>query len=326
MNNKQLITLSLLVHAEKKIGKGEDGYVCVSGGANAALIACLDGCGGAGSRVYEKANHKTGARLAAHHVGSTIRSWFISNRYDQGLFKKTPAELSQELKTAIDHTLHHLCENYDTAEQSIRSKSIRTFPTTLAMVIPEVIDVNTVRCISFWAGDSRTYVFPVSGLIQTSMDDVRGNGDPFTVLEKDGILSNVISASVPYQINVSEATVHEPCMILSATDGCFSYFCSPMEFEWLLLDTMMAAETPAQWENNLLQALGNYASDDYTLGIAVIGFRNWEAVKTAYFSRWNTFRSQYHDPLTRILAQEDRQAHLELWQQYKQSYMATLAD
>lgn len=321
MEKQKLVTLSLFINEERIPGKGEDSYLCICGGSAAALIASLDGCGGAGGHVYKKANFETGARIAAYHVGKAIKEWFLTSKYGLGLEHKEAEHLAEELKAVIDCELARLNELHNAEGSGIQSRSIRGFPTTLAMVIPEVIDVNTVRYLSFWAGDSRTYLFPTSGLIQTSTDDVRGGGDPFVVLERDSVLSNVISADVPYQINLSETIVREPCMILSATDGCFSYLSSPMEFEWLLLDTLMAAKSPAEWERFLSQIFGEYAGDDYTLGIAVIGFRNWKAIKTAYEPRWKQVRNQYCDPLADILKQGDRQAHYALWEQYKQRYL-----
>ena len=52
-------------------------------------------------------------------------------------------------------------------------------------------------------------------------------------------------------INVKKIRIEHPCIIMAATDGCFGYLKSPMEFEKLLLDTLLAGESIVQWQNAL---------------------------------------------------------------------------
>lgn len=322
MENNELVAVSLFFNEEQVPGKGEDSAMRITGISNAALIACMDGCGGAGAQIYAKANNASGARISAEHVGIALRSWFLKEQYGYwGTGNKTSSVLAAEMKAAINHELALLNEKYGGTESSVKSRLARTFPTTLAAILLEVVATNTVRCISFWAGDSRTYVFKASGLQQTSRDDIRSHRDPFDALENDSRLSNLVSISNDFEIHTTEMLITEPCMVLTATDGCFSYFQSPMEFEWVLLDTLTESETPVQWETNLREVFGSYASDDYTMNIAVLGFYHWSAVRNAYAPRWNEFKNKYYEPLQRILAAEDRQAHALLWQQYKQEYM-----
>lgn len=322
MERNELVSISLFFNEEQLPGKGEDSAMRVTGIPNAALIACMDGCGGAGAQIYAKANNTSGARIASEHVGIALQQWFLENQYGfWGTGNKSAAQLAEEMKAAINKELVIQNEKYGHEESGVRSRLARTFPTTLAAVLPEIVAPNTIRCISFWAGDSRTYVFKASGLRQTSTDDIRGHSDPFAALENDSRLSNLVSISAEYEIHTAETVLHEPCMVLTATDGCFSYFRSPMEFEWVLLDTLMESPTPLAWEKNLRQAFASSASDDYTMNIAVLGFLNWNAVQNAYAPRWGDFKKTYYDPLEQILAAEDRQAHYALWQQYKQEYM-----
>lgn len=317
-----IVELTLLLNEEKLENKGEDSVLAITNAPNASFIACMDGCGGSGAKRYTKADNMTGARLASMHVGSALKNWFDENEYGyRGTEGKEQQELSTELKNAIDKELSYLRADLGDEDSGVWSRQIRMFPTTLAAVLAEVTGRNTIRCVFFWAGDSRAYLFRASGLNQISRDDIRGNDDPFSVLENDGILSNVISASNDYIINTTEVIVHEPCIILTATDGCFSYLRSPIEFEGVLLASLMNANSPLEWEDSLRTILGRYASDDYTMALAVLGFQNWDAIKNAYAPRWEEYRKQFGEPLEDILQTRDRQAHLELWEIYKQNYM-----
>lgn len=323
MDNNVLVSISLYFNEEQMNGKGEDSAMRITSTPNAALIATMDGCGGAGAQIYAKANNASGARISAEHVGIALRRWFLEKQYGfWGTGGKTAEQLAAEMKTAINCELETQQELVDGVESGVKSRLTRTFPSTLAAVLAEVVETNVIRCVSFWAGDSRTYVFRASGLRQTSRDDIRGHGDPFDALMNDGILSNLVSISADYEIHASESILTEPCIILTASDGCFSYFRSPMEFEWTLLDTLVQSSTPKQWENKLRNLFGSYASDDYTMNIAVLGFYNWTAVQNAYAPRWKEFYGNYVEPMKKILSAEDQRAHYELWLQYKQDYMS----
>lgn len=320
--HNNMITLSLSFNEEKISGKGEDAALRALSGPNAAVLASMDGCGGAGAQRYVKAHNMTGARIAAMHVGMAVQNWFETNQY--GLFgscRKSAEELSSEIKNAIHEELHKQYTFLADETSGVQSSLVKTFPTTLAGSFLEVLEKNLIRCLFFWAGDSRTYFFPASGLQQTSVDDIRGRGDPFDALENDGILSNVVSYGKAYTLHTKELLIREPCMILTATDGCFSYYQSPMELEWILLDSLAKAESPVQWEEYLRSTIGAIAGDDHTMNIAVIGFGNWQALKNAYMTREETFAQKYYAPLQRILANQDRDAHMALWEQYKAEYL-----
>ena len=101
----------------------------------------------------------------------------------------------------------------------------------------------------------------------------------------------------------------------------FSYYRSPLELEWILLDSLSRANTPAQWETHLRNTIGAFAGDDYTMNIALIGFQNWQAVKNAYLPRKKLFEKTYYEPLQEILAARDQDAHFALWQEYKAEYL-----
>ena len=111
----------------------------------------------------------------------------------------------------------------------------------------------------------------------------------------------------------------KPFLVFAATDGCFGYVSTPMEFEGLLLQNLMAAESIAQWEERLYQSIGQVAGDDYSLCMGAYGDWDLPRLKLALAGRYVTLRDTYLTKLTGLPV-ENRQARMELWQSYKDNY------
>jgi hypothetical protein len=110
-----------------------------------------------------------------------------------------------------------------------------------------------------------------------------------------------------------------PFLVIGATDGCFGYLSTPMEFEGLLLQTLMASDSVAQWESRLASSIGQVAGDDYTLCMAAYGDMDLQAMKNALAGRFAMVRDTYLTPISK-LPLEDRQTRMELWQKYQDHY------
>lgn len=315
------VSATLFINEEQIPGRGEDSAMGIVR-PNAAIAVSLDGCGGAGSEQYEGAGNATGARIAAEHAGSAVRAWFLQSGFGYYGTKGCTAEiLSAGMKNAIRQEIMNVKERLDTGASGVESRMLKKFPTTLAAVLLEVISADRIRCVSFWAGDSRTYVFSTSGLQQTSRDDIIGEGDPFDSLMYDDNLSNCVSADGDFDIHFSERELAEPCMVITATDGCFSYYVSPLQFEWILLDTLSESKSPSDWKDRLREAVGRYAGDDYTMSVMVVGFQNWNAVRRAYSARKQELEKDYLEELSEALTTADREKHRTIWLRYKKKYM-----
>lgn len=317
-----VITYTLSISEEKRLNNGEDAFFCQTITPNDGMIACMDGCGGSGSVRYPIFNNWSGARIASRLIGQALSDWFVEKIWGLKNTISIPIDtLSDEIHSTIESRLQSVKELLPEDNGFVISRLSRVLPSTLAAVMVSVADKNLCRICSFWAGDSRTYFFPVAGLQQTSRDNIRGNDDPFDCLMRDDILNNVICADKNFRIHAVENWTEEPCMVIVATDGCFSYFPSPMYFEWAVLESLIHADTPLEWEEMLKKIIGSVAGDDYTLQIAVVGFSNFQALKTAYEPRYIEFQNCYAVPLKQILEQGDQEAHYRLWLQYKQNYM-----
>lgn len=323
------VTLSLYVHSapyaegQAPTADCEDERVILVPDGERALIGVLDGCGGTGARRYPAAGNWTGARIASHVAGRSLFRWF-DGLSEERFHNSTAAELAKDLQEQQEKAIREADEllGGSAAPKFVSTRLNKSLPTTLAAVAAEQLPQGYLRLCSFWAGNSRNYVLLPEGLRQLSADDVVGNYDPFEDLAKDGILSNAVNASVPFSIHAAELLVKEPCLIFAASDGVFSYFDSPIRLEWLLLETLRAAKTPADWEQSLRTEIGAVSADDHTLQLAALGFESFPELKNVFLPRLEELERDYILPLQLAVEKEDREQLLALWQKYKKKFLA----
>lgn len=323
MLNVSLLT-GLIVDAIP--GKGEDA-VCSLVGERTALIACMDGCGGSGAQRYEVAGETCkGARIASHEVAEALKSFFDQSGIAQdGVASIGDDEAASCLKACIDARLADVCAALGDQRSRIKSKLSAVLPTTLALLLAEpVAQPDRVSALAMWAGDSRVYALLPEGLRQLSADDVTGGADAEDNLTDDGIMSNAVSASGMYHINTKRVELRGSCMLLTATDGCFAYFPSPILFEGALLETLEAANTPAEWMDSLSERLGQIASDDYSLQLAAFTQEGetFFDLKRRYARRMERYRRDYGEPIRRLISDGDREGMRALWKNYREQYYA----
>ena len=240
MNNYQFIGSMY----EKKIGRGEDSDPILFVNmpiSNFIAVGVFDGMGGAGSTECLSSfsvenNHKTKAYVASRIVRESISNLLI-NTSD---FNQSPLS-DTRLKEAILKTYTEERIKYPSISKGVlRSSLIKDYPTTLAITTAFEID-NDIIINSYWAGDSRNYLWTEEGIFQISNDDIKGDLDPFENLREDAPLSNCVHADGEFVINnriITSFPINKRFIIMSATDGCFGYFQSPMDFEKVLYETL----------------------------------------------------------------------------------------
>lgn len=301
-----------LICTEKIVGKGEDcGLEIFTGGSG--IIGVFDGCGGLGSRICSNANGMTEAYLASRAIGSAVRSWFyqnIENAYDWNI---------DLLRNNILTNLNICEKNGGGNEIKLRGSLVRPFPSTAATVVLQVRgrDLWTKH---IWAGDSRTYIINKDGLAQISIDDIPGE-DAMSNLSRDSALTNVVSSDNKFVIHSCELILTEPCIILSATDGCFGYVSSPMEFEKILLESLVAAENADEWKKMLANEISIRSGDDQTIAITSFKYDTFDEMKKYYFRRYK-YICDIVDEFNRASAEEKQK----LWQYYKPQYYRYLSE
>ena len=311
----------LAFEIEQKNGQGEDASVCLADPkSRAALIACLDGCGGSGAKKYPGADNWTGARIASYSCGRALVEWYERNAIGKLGLQDYPAEtVAQSLARAMRENIDMMKSEVNAApERMVVSSMIRPFPTTLSCALVSKQE-NGLRGLFLWAGDSRGFVLTKDGLTQVTTDDLKDHLDPFDNIEQDGVLSNVISAK-PFTVNARDVLLSEPCLVLTATDGCFSYFRTPMEFEYTILETLAKTNSLSEWKNTLMKRIGAVASDDYTMEVLSVGFDTFDQLKAYFYPTLTRFWESYGK---RISASRSREELRAIWDAYKLFYLRT---
>lgn len=272
--------LDCLFHvAQEKIPQnGEDSF-CFGIAEDSVLLGVFDGCGGSGAKKYDAYQQKTGAYIGARAVSGAVQSWFETQPYSRQCSNNADA-----LKQCILKSLAMCRNNSGSQGKSLLKGSItKEFPTTAAVArcvcLPEGI---SVEC--YWTGDSRVYLLDEDGLAQLTADDLDGL-DAFENISGDGVLTNVVSASRDFTVHCGSLVRGKPFLVFSATDGCFGYIPSPMEFEAFLLDTLHESDSMAAFEALLREKLDEIAGDDFTLVGAAFGYGTFDAMKRSLEQR-----------------------------------------
>ena len=297
------------VYSEKKAGKGEDSFL-YSLREDRGIVMVFDGCGGSGAKLYPPLGNRTGAYLASRVLTESAYQWFDNMAEGQG----TPGAYHQNLKMRLDKSLAEIQEQGKTSSLLLGSMS-KEFPSTLAGAMVEKKEGQMVASF-LWSGDSRGYLLDRDGLHQVTVDDVP-NPDAMVNLREDGAMTNVVTASRPYDIHEALFRLPSQGIVLAATDGCFGYLRTPMEFEKLLLGTLMKSGSIEQWRMEIDGALKNIAGDDYTMCVMIYGYGSFVRLKKSYAARCRFMEKAYvlNDSIT-------EEALFEQWEQYKKTYEA----
>lgn len=298
----------LCIHGEKIKGRGEDSHLLAIQ-ERGGVAAVFDGCGGSGAKVYPEFGNRKGAYLASRVLAESSERWFRS-------WCREPYAViggqGAALKTEIDRQLGILKERGETESLLLGSMS-KEFPSTLAAAAAAE-QKEGMAADFLWSGDSRGYILDADGLHQITVDDV-ANPDALFNLREDAGMTNVVSASHEYVIHERIVRLSMPCILLTATDGCFGYLKSPMEFEKLLLRTLLRSDSAAQWEHELDKEICAVAGDDYTMCMLLLGFGSFENLRDSLKKRWKYMEKRYRD--AGELSEEEL---LSQWQEYKGNY------
>ena len=290
--------------------KGEDNYYC-SVCPYSAIISVFDGCGGLGSKIYNSLGGYKGSYIASRLVSGAVHDWFHHN------CKRTWND-EQEIVSTIDEYIRNayaICKKYAIDNSKISGSMVRDFPTTAAIAFLEP-DFDGICVHVMWAGDSRVYLLDCDGLAQISKDDV-ANTDALENLKSDGAMNNVLSADGRYRINYTRIHVNRPTSLFVATDGCFGYLSSPMEFEYMIIGNIMEAQTPEMLEKKLYSNITEYAGDDFALGMIHLLYGNYENLHQDLYYRMQILEEEYIRPLYYNHSDEMIER---LWKEYRKNY------
>lgn len=188
----------------------------------------------------------------------------------------------------------------------LKTKMQRNLPSTLAGWVYRTAPEREIT--AFWAGDSRCYVLRHDGLRQISRDEAKGDFDAFEAIRADPPLTNYISERTPNSINCRHLLCDYQAVLICATDGAFNYQPTPMDFEFVILSSLMSSESMQAWAEELAERLQASAGDDISMVVHPLGFDNYEDLKAFYKRRLDELNAQFIDPLENL---QDKQAQLE---------------
>lgn len=287
---------------------GEDSYCCLKQ-EHSALVAVFDGCGGLGSRQYPGFKDHTGAWVAARLACGAVHDWYRRCGADAW---NSP----RDLLSGLDRYLKNALEKgpvYGNSQLRIRGSMVRDFPSTMALALAR-LEAGELAIHVVWAGDSRVYLLDSKGLAQLTADDSEVQ-DAFENLTNDGELTNLLSSDGKYTLHHKRLTLAEPALIFAATDGCFGYIPSPMEFEYTLCRTILEAKTVRILREQLRGEFLKTAGDDFSLSCMGLGFGSYQGIRRLAARRVEFLEKDYLLPL-----EQDRNSARDLWENYRRDY------
>lgn len=299
---------------------GEDSY-CYSFCDTAGMLGVFDGCGGAGARKHDAYSGRTEAymasRLCAGAFYDSFRMTFPTDLPAEQIAREILAPNAIQLLAA-----HEPPKDGDGLK--ITGSMVRTLPTTAAVALIQQTQNEELLVSAIWAGDSRVFLLDERGLAQLTEDDT-SVPDPMENLYEDGVLRNIFCSDRKVKVHCRTVKVKPPFVVLSATDGCFGYVSTPMEFEGMLIHTLLNADSPAQWESGLAKLIGAAAGDDHTLCLAAFGYSSFASLQKALSRRYQHILQEYLNPVSEMPV-DDRQSRYQLWDRYQADYMRYLKD
>jgi hypothetical protein len=335
------MTEPLWFYTEKKPGLGEDANpIAEELKTSAYLLGVFDGLGGAGGRQFilpGKQTPVTGAYLASRYIRDAVLKYFNA-LYSKDTWhsssptpgKALPPDFFQNLPAILKHLESHLTAvlkqrleglSRSNPPSRLRSSMLKSLPTTMVFLYT----LNN-KGVFIWAGDSRGYILDEDGLHQYTKDDLESGGDALDNLLEDSPMSNYISEA-GFALRHRLFSVQSPSIILTATDGCFGFYDTPMHFEYIMLLEMQKSSSLETWKDNMVSVITQINGDDATMSMLCIG--NWAdftAMQNYFKPRLDILRDNYIDPINNAEGKERDRLIKTLWEEYKKGYDKTVPE
>lgn len=271
---QNLLTFVAEVDFKPRGAAGEDALSYRFDGPALHAQAVFDGCGGSGAWKYPEFHKASGAFVSAHSMAAFFQDWVLTVREEELAQPELLAERFRQESSAHLKRIKAGC-----APIGVSGSMVKQFPCTASIALMEPAKDDFILT-ALNAGDSRVYFLtPQNGLVQLTDDDSRGNPDPMRSLRESAALSNMLNADKDYKVRWRQVRLKTPCAVLCASDGMFGFLRSPMDFEHILLDALMKASTPEEFENRFRDRIVRVTGDDSTAIMSFYGFADMMDVK-----------------------------------------------
>lgn len=313
MDNKSFLNkldTIMMLNGEMISGHGEDNFsYCAK--EDGAYIAVFDGCGGLGARTYPNMKDYSGAYIASRVASGAFYDWF----------NEMHAKIWPSNENMVDSIKSYFARAFDVVMPhtegciKVKGSMVRDFPTTAAIAYAKN-ETDGIAIHVIWAGDSRIYAIDSKGLMQLSNDDLDGE-DALSNLTSDAALTNLISSDGKYVLHHKRILAKRPIIIIAASDGCFSYYSSPMEFEYMLIEALVNSNSIDGVRKKIINELNEVAGDDFTLGLMAFNFGTYADIKNAMLKRIKLLYDNYISKINENTGADEIKA---MWEEYRGDY------
>lgn len=274
----------------------------------------FDGCGGLGSKRYERLNNKTGAFISSQTCAVT----FNDEMKKKASTSPVDDAYISHLKGVFLATLKKHEKQYG-QQSGLVGSMVRTLPCTGSMVIvtESRVDAHALHLDIIQAGDSRVYIMrPKEGLQQVTQDELAGDPDALKNLYVSAAMTNVINIDKDFSFTHSSFDLKMPFAVLCASDGVFGYVKTPMHFEKIVLDCLETADSFVGFEKALYTGVTSITGDDSTAVMPFYGWDSFEQLKEDFSKRHRFVSGLCHS------IEEDMSDEMidSAWEQYKTGY------
>ena len=299
------LNLALAISGKNDV-KDEDSYsYCFN--ETGGFIGVFDGYGEMDSTNYSKLGGRSGGYIASRLSAESTLKMFQNGNFT--FSEMDSIKLGSDLKKYIEKVK----KNFSNEDDRV------LLPATASIIACDFSKQDSIMFKYLWAGNSRGYLLDNAGLSQITEDDLVEEVNPINPDEKPRVI-NLINGETDFKINIKTVKTKNPSVVVTATDGAFSCFSTPMEFEYALLYTLNRAKSIAQWEHLLKRLINELADDVFTIMIAGFGFDDFKDLKRYFFERTKSMYSEYIDPIFKARENNSTDEIDEMWNKYKEQY------
>lgn len=305
-NEKLVFTVDRSKQIKRESGRGEDAPPKAYDGV---MVVC-DGTGASGMDTHRIGDEQyTSAYLGSRKVAEIAVGYLLQNGerllepFARGV---SPREQIAAFRAAIRAGLD-LYVKENGLSLSIRGKSIKLLPTTLAAALYRRRG-DRLEVLALSAGDSRILFWaPDDGLQQLSVDDVDASCDAFSDVSNVG---NCISADGDFHINyVYHNDLPLSGVLFATTDG-FTDPVKPFEQEAYLLSWLGTCPDLAMLGKHIgdeIDRLGFSQKDDCSISGVLLGeLLNTDRLRELAAARIDRLKREYIEPYHEIVKDCDR--------------------
>jgi hypothetical protein len=161
-------------------------------------------------------------------------------------------------------------------------------------------------------------------------------------LHEDAPMSNCIQADASFTIHhksIKDFSVDSKFIAFSATDGCFGYYPSPMDFERIFYRTLKESKDMNDWKSKLSKSFTSVTGDDFSFSLAAFGYKQFSDIqkdlKRSNIQDYIYNRDDYEREVRKLTELEEKISEkgksldfkiADMWPIYKKSYLKYMKD